>query len=53
MKSTKKTNFIKIRVSDLEKKRIEMVKRITARTQSDLVREALFKMISSEYKQCL
>lgn len=49
----KKEIYLKLRINSVEKERLTKIERLTARKKSDIVREALFRFIKSDYPEFL
>jgi hypothetical protein len=49
----KKTNYIKLRLNDLELKRIEEIQNLTQQKKSEVLREALYLLVFNRYAQLL
>jgi predicted transcriptional regulator len=48
-----KDEFIRLRIDNIEMKRLDLVCRITRRQKSDIIRESLFEYYKSKYPECL
>lgn len=48
-----KSEFIRLRIDPVEKKRLELLCSITRRQKSDLIRESLFELFKKKYPECL
>ena len=49
----KRVDFVRLRINPTEKKRLEMIENLTSRKRSDIIREAMFRFIKSDYPQLL
>jgi predicted DNA-binding protein len=52
-KLTTKTEFVRLRIDNVEKERLEKLCAITRRQKSDIVRESLFELYKQKYPECL
>lgn len=52
-KATTKSEFVRLRIDSIEKKRLEQICSITRRQKSDIVREGLFELYKLKYPECL
>jgi hypothetical protein len=52
-KAVVKDEFIRLRIDNIEMKRLDLVCRITRRQKSDIIRESLFEYYKSKYPECL
>ena len=52
-KNMKKTNYIKLRLNDLELKRIEEIQNLTQQKKSEVLREALYLLVLNRYPHLL
>ena len=53
MDKLKKDEFVRLRISKAEKKRLTKLEEITCRKRSDLFRDAMFHYIKEQYPECL
>ena len=49
----KKTNYIKLRLNDVELKRIEEIQNLTHQKKSEIIREALYLLVLNRYIKLL
>lgn len=49
----RKNEFVRLRIDNVEKQRLERLCRLTRRPKSDIVREGLFELYKSKYPECL
>jgi predicted DNA-binding protein len=47
----KRDNYVRLRINSIEKERLLKIEKLTARTRSDIVREAIFRFIKSDYPE--
>lgn len=47
----KRIDFVRLRINPTEKKRLEMIENLTSRKRSDIIREAMYRFIKSDYPQ--
>jgi len=52
-KATTKSEFVRLRIDSIEKKRLEQICSITRRQKSDIVREGLFELYKQKFPECL
>lgn len=52
-KENNKTEFVRLRIDNVEKNRLEKLCNITRRQKSDIVRESLFELYKLKYPECL
>ncbi len=48
-----KDEFLRLRIDKEEKRRLELLSKLTRRQKSDLVRESLFELYKNKYPDCL
>jgi predicted DNA-binding protein len=48
-----KTEFVRLRIDNVEKNRLEKLCNMTRRQKSDIVRESLFELYKLKYPECL
>ena len=53
MKTDRKDNFVRLRLNDVEKNRIDGLVKLTCRKQSDLYREAMYEYIKNKFPDFL
>ena len=53
MNKLKKEDFVRLRLNEVERQRVDALIELTCRKQSDLYREAMFDYISTKYPQFL
>jgi len=53
MNKLKKEDFVRLRLNEVERKRVDALIKLTCRKQSDLYREAMYDYISNKYPQFL
>jgi hypothetical protein len=49
----KREDFVRLRVNSTEKERLLKIEKLTGRKRSDIVREAMYRFIKSEYPDFL
>jgi hypothetical protein len=47
----KRDNYVRLRINSIEKERLLNIEKLTARKRSDIVREAIFRFIKSDYPE--
>ena len=47
----KKIYFVRFRISSVEKERLLKIEKLTSRKRSDIIREAVFRFIKSDYPE--
>jgi predicted DNA-binding protein len=47
----KRDNYVRLRINSIEKERLFKIEKLTARKRSDIVREAIFRFIKSDYPE--
>jgi predicted DNA-binding protein len=47
----KRDNYVRLRINSIEKERLLKIEKLTARKRSDIVREAIFRFIKSDYPE--
>jgi hypothetical protein len=47
----KRDNYVRLRINSIEKDRLLKIEKLTARKRSDIIREALFRFIKSDYPE--
>jgi hypothetical protein len=47
----KRIDFVRLRINSNEKKRLELIEKLTSRKRSDIIREAMFRFIKSDYPE--
>jgi predicted DNA-binding protein len=47
----KRDNYVRLRINSIEKERLLKIEKLTARKRSDIIREALFRFIKSDYPE--
>ena len=52
-KENNKTEFVRLRIDNVEKNRLEKLCDMTRRQKSDIVRESLFELYKLKYPECL
>ena len=52
-KENNKTEFVRLRIDNVEKNRLEKLCNMTRRQKSDIVRESLFELYKLKYPECL
>jgi predicted DNA-binding protein len=52
-KENNKTEFVRLRIDNVEKNRLEKLCTMTRRQKSDIVRESLFELYKLKYPECL
>ncbi len=52
-KENRKENFIRFRIDQMEKARLEKLIKITRRKKSDLYRQSMFNYIKDQFPECL
>jgi hypothetical protein len=52
-KELKKENFVRLRINEIEKERLLKIEKLTGRKKSDILREAMFRFVKSEYPEFL
>jgi predicted DNA-binding protein len=48
-----KDEFLRLRIDKEEKRRLELLSKVTRRQKSDLVRESLYELYKNKYPECL
>lgn len=48
-----KDEFLRLRIDKEEKRRLELLSKVTRRQKSDLVRESLYELFKNKYPECL
>ena len=48
-----KDEFLRLRIDKEEKRRLELLSKVTRRQKSDLVRESLYELYKNKYPDCL
>jgi predicted DNA-binding protein len=48
-----KDEFLRLRIDKEEKRRLDLLSKLTRRQKSDLVRESLFELYKNKYPDCL
>jgi predicted DNA-binding protein len=49
----KREDFVRLRINSIEKERLLKIEKLTGRKRSDLVREAVYRFIKTEYPEFL
>jgi predicted DNA-binding protein len=49
----KREDFVRLRINSTEKERLLQIEKLTGRKRSDIVREAMYRFIKSEYPDFL
>lgn len=49
----KREDFVRLRINQIEKERLLKIEKLTGRKRSDLVREAMYRFIKTEYPEFL
>ena len=44
-------SYLASQMQDYEKKRLELIEKLTSRKRSDIIREAMFRFIKSDYPE--
>ena len=52
-KENNKTEFVRLRIDNVEKNRLEKLCNMTRRQKTDIVRESLFELYKLKYPECL
>jgi predicted DNA-binding protein len=47
----KRDNYVRLRINSIEKERLLKIEKLTARKRSDILREAIFRFIKSDYPE--
>ena len=47
----KRDNYVRLRINSIEKERLLNIEKLTERKRSDIVREAIFRFIKSDYPE--
>jgi hypothetical protein len=53
MEKLKKDEFVRLRINEVEKKRLEKLENLTCRKISDLYRDAMYHYLKNNYPFCL
>ena len=48
-----KDEFLRLRIDKEEKRRLELLSKVTRRQKSDLVRESIYELYKNKYPECL
>ena len=48
-----KDEFLRLRIDKEEKRRLELLSKVTRRQKSDLVRESLYELYKNKFPECL
>ena len=48
-----KDEFLRLRIDKEDKRRLELLSKVTRRQKSDLVRESLYELYKNKYPECL
>jgi predicted DNA-binding protein len=49
--SVKRVDFVRLRINSIEKERLLKVEKLTGRKKSDILREAIYKLIKEDFPQ--
>ena len=49
----KRVDFVRFRINPIEKEQLVKIEKLTHRKRSDILREAMFRFIKSDYPQLL
>jgi len=52
-KELKRDDFVRLRINGIEKERLLKIEKLTGRKRSDIIREAMFRFIKSDYPEFL
>jgi hypothetical protein len=47
----KREDFVRLRINSIEKERLLKIEKLTARKRSDIIREAMYRFIKTEYPE--
>jgi hypothetical protein len=47
----KKIDFVRFRINPIEKERLLKIEKLTSRKRSDIIREAMFRFMKSDYPE--
>lgn len=47
----KREDFVRLRINSIEKERLSKIEKLTGRKRSDIVREAMYRFIKSDYPE--
>ena len=53
MKKLKREDFVRLRLNEVERKRVDALIELTCRKQSDLYREAMYDFLKNKYPKFL